>query len=445
MAFGGTADERVGKTLRGKWKLDALLGVGGMAAVYAATHRNGGRAAVKMLHPELASMVEIKNRFVREGYLANRVGHPAVVKALDDDIAEDGTPFLVMELVDGETLEARVVDELMTAEELLAVAEQVLSALSAGHQRGIIHQDLKPANLLVDNDGRVRVLDYGIARSIDDDPTKLKVRATGTPSFMSPEQVRGDAITDESDLYSLGATLFALATGRPPHIADTPMHLMLRIATERAPKLSTLAPELPEQVYRFVDRALETNPERRWGSADEMLAEIQRIRSELGIASSELVLACRHVATQPQMPSTRIETDSVRAIVVSTSTRRIDPVVLAAVAQAKPKRRGAMVAMAVGAAALIVAGVALSTEAAPRGGDHCAAGNGCEGARGTKARASAARRRRHRRRTSRALGRAERDGRANEEEEEDSAGRRRAGTGQSRAHQGAGRRSAGRL
>lgn len=329
MAIGGGAHEHIGRTLRGKWTLEALLGVGGMAAVYAATHRNGGRAAIKLLHHELGAMAEVRTRFVREGYLANRVGHPAVVRALDDDVDDDGTPFLVMELVEGETLEQRAAEELMNAEELLAVAEQILEVLSAGHERGIVHQDLKPANLLVDNDGRVRVLDYGIARSIDDDPTTLKLRTTGTPSFMSPEQVRGDVVTGASDLYSLGATLFALATGRPPHVADTPIHLMLRIATESAPRVSELAPSLPRPLAQLIDRALRHEPDRRWASANAMAREVQSVREALGIPSSPLVLACRHGATQPELPRVRVDTTgSVRAIVMSD----VRP------APAKPKR-----------------------------------------------------------------------------------------------------------
>ncbi len=351
MGIGGGAHEQVGRTLRNKWTLESLLGVGGMAAVYAASHRNGGRAAIKILHHELGAMVEVRARFVREGYLANRVGHPAVVRALDDDIDDDGTPFLVMELVEGETLEQRVADELMTAGELLAVAEQVLEPLRAGHERGIVHQDLKPANLLVDQDGRVRILDYGIARSIDDDPTTLKLRTTGTPSFMSPEQVRGDVVTACSDLYSLGATLFALATGRPPHVADTPIHLMLRIATERAPRVRELAPELPGPIAHLIDRALYLEPGRRWHSAQAMLAEVLRIREELEIASSPFVLACRHGATQP-LPRIRVDTTgSVRAIVMPET--RPTP---------KPKRTALYVTSML-AVAMIAGGVAWRSRA----------------------------------------------------------------------------------
>lgn len=311
-----SAEERVGRTIRGKWHLDALIGIGGMAAVYAATHRNGGRAALKFLHPELAQMRELRNRFVREGYLANRVGHPAVVRAIDDDTEDDGTPFLVMELVEGETLAQRAEVEPLNAEELLAVAEQVLPALVTGHARGVIHQDLKPENLLVDGDGRVRLLDYGIARVVNDsDSDALRVRATGTPSFMSPEQVEGlEEVGPRSDIYSFGATLFALATGRPPHVAATVIHLLVKITSERAPRVSLLAPDLPPELAALIDRAVARQPRDRWSSAAMMLAEVERIRDVLGIPSSPLVLACRHGVTQPDATFVNT-TGSVRALV----------------------------------------------------------------------------------------------------------------------------------
>ncbi len=344
--------ERVGRTIRGKWHLDALIGVGGMAAVYAATHRNGGRAAIKVLHAELAAMREIRGRFVREGYLANRVGHPAVVRAIDDDTDEDGLPYLVMELVDGETLAQRAETEVFSAEELLAVAEQVLPALASGHARGVVHQDLKPENLLVDGDGRVRLLDYGIARTLDDSET-LKIHTTGTPSFMSPEQVQGiEPIGPPTDIYSFGATLFALATGRPPHVAKTAMHLLVKISTERAPRVASLAPELPELVAALIDRALARDLTQRWRSADAMLAEVERIREVLEIPSSPLALACRHGATLPDGPFTE-STGSVRAMVVSSTPRRQDRATAHAAPVRTPRTRAPVIA-----AALIVAAAA---------------------------------------------------------------------------------------
>ena len=160
------ARSRLGRMLRGKWRLDALLGVGGMAAVYAATHRNGSRAAVKVLHSELTINPQVRNRFLREGYVANAVGHEGAVRVIDDDSAEDGSMFLVTELLDGETLEQRRIrcGGRLSEDEVLCLAEPLLDVLIAAHAKGVVHRDLKPENVFVTRNGQVKVLDFGIAR-----------------------------------------------------------------------------------------------------------------------------------------------------------------------------------------------------------------------------------------------------------------------------------------
>ena len=142
---------RIGSTLRGKWRLDALLGIGGMAAVYAGTHRNGMRAAVKVLHPEMMINAEVRTRFLREGYVANSIDHQAAVKVLDDDVAEDGSLFLVTELLDGETLEDRRIrlGGQMREDDVLSVIDPLLEMLAIAHEKGVVHRDLKPENLFL--------------------------------------------------------------------------------------------------------------------------------------------------------------------------------------------------------------------------------------------------------------------------------------------------------
>src|SRR5262245_6510777 len=161
------ARARIGAVLRGKWRIDRLLGVGGMAAVYAGTHRNGKRGAIKMLHLELSTDGDARTRFLREGYLANRVAHPGAVSVLDDDTAEDGSAFLVMELLEGksvaEIVEARQGRRLGVSE-TLRILDQLLDVLIAAHEKGIVHRDLKPENMFLTNDGQLKVLDFGIAR-----------------------------------------------------------------------------------------------------------------------------------------------------------------------------------------------------------------------------------------------------------------------------------------
>src|SRR5262245_10842683 len=188
------AHARIGSVLRQQWRLDTVVGIGGMASVYAATHRNGSRVAIKMLHPEVAIDQEVTSRFLREGYVANAVGHPGTVRVLDDDVAEDGAPFLVMELLEGETLDSSLDHgKLMSLREAIVVADQVLDVLAAAHAKDIVHRDIKPENLFLARTGAVKVLDFGIARL-----RELSIASTGggtragsvlgTPAYMAPEQ-----------------------------------------------------------------------------------------------------------------------------------------------------------------------------------------------------------------------------------------------------------------
>jgi serine/threonine-protein kinase len=270
------ARARIGTTLNGKYRIDRLLGVGGMAAVYAATHRNNKRVAVKMLHPELSVHPQLRSRFMREGYVANAVDHPGAVAVLDDDVTEDGAAFLVMELLDGETL-AEACDRLggkLPVRAVLAVAAQVLDVLSAADGKHVVHRDIKPSNLFLTRTGHVKVLDFGVARmrEIGPEHSTSSGLALGTPAFMAPEQALGrtDEIDGATDLWALGATMFALVTGAPVHAASTPQEQMVFAATRSAPSLAAADPEVPASVATLVDRALAFQRSARWPSADPM-------------------------------------------------------------------------------------------------------------------------------------------------------------------------------
>src|ERR1041384_3508743 len=154
--------QRVGQLISGKWRLDALIGVGGMAAVYMATHRNGSIGAIKLLHEEVAAIAEVRERFLREAYIANKVGHPGTVKVLDDDTDETGTPYLVMELLQGESVEAKAerAGGRLSIKETLDIVDQTLAVLEAAHKQAIIHRDLKPENLFFTRGGQLKVLDF---------------------------------------------------------------------------------------------------------------------------------------------------------------------------------------------------------------------------------------------------------------------------------------------
>jgi serine/threonine protein kinase len=277
------ARQRIGHTLKEKWKLDDLIGVGGMAAVYSATHRNGMRVAVKMLHTELSvAHGEIKTRFLREGYVANKVEHPGAVQVLDDETDDDGTVFLVMELLDGETLAHRFERKArsLVIEEVLLISDQVLDILAAAHEKHIVHRDIKPDNIFLTRTGAVKLLDFGIARlrELSTESTATRSGSTmGTPAYMAPEQARArwDEVDSRTDLWAVGATMFKLLTGRVVHMADTVNEQLLAAMTQPAPPIGRLAPTVPIPVVEVVDKALAFDKEDRWVDARAMQRAIR--------------------------------------------------------------------------------------------------------------------------------------------------------------------------
>lgn len=258
------ATGRVGTRIRGKWLVDSLIGIGGMGAVFAATHRNGHRVALKILHPQLSMMRDVRARFAREGYVANAVGHPGVVRVLDDDETEDGAAFLVMELLTGENAEAFASRHggKLPVDQAIRITDGLLDVLVAAHAAGIVHRDIKPENIFVTFDHEVKVLDFGIARlreGIESSGGSTRTGVTmGTPAFMPPEQALGHTVDVDalSDVWSAGATLFALLSGRPVHEANTPMEVVIAAATAHARSLAVVAPQAPPRLVAVVDRAL---------------------------------------------------------------------------------------------------------------------------------------------------------------------------------------------
>jgi serine/threonine-protein kinase len=269
------AKARVGMVLDGKWHLDGVLGIGGMATVYAATHRNQKRVAIKMLHPEVSIDKQVTSRFTREGYLANTVGHPGTVSVLDDDVAEDGSPFLVMELLEGSTLDGLWAKRgTLPVNEVLAIADQLLDVLVAAHAKGILHRDLKPENLFLTNEGQIKILDFGIARlrELTAGQTAGSTRSgslLGTPAFMAPEQARGRSqdVDERTDLWAVGATMYTLLSGKFVHEADTINEQLIQTATQPATSVARCCPGLHSAVVQIIDRALAYERQDRWPSA----------------------------------------------------------------------------------------------------------------------------------------------------------------------------------
>ncbi|WP_437875912.1 protein kinase domain-containing protein [Sorangium sp. So ce513] len=276
-----TAAARIGTALNAKWRLDDLLGVGGMGAVFAATHRRGTRAAVKVLHIEFARNAELRDRFLREGKIANRVDHPARVAVIEDDLSDRGEPFLVMELLTGTTLQrlATSAGGTLPVTQVLPVFDVVLELLEKCHSIGIVHRDIKPANIFVTNAGHVKVLDFGIARMRDPDRQATRAGLTfGTPAFMSPEQAMGvSGIDGRSDLWSVGASLFTLLSGKRLNRGRSESESYFLAATQTAPSIATEVPDLPVEIVAFVDKALAFERGSRFQSAAAMRAELRRL------------------------------------------------------------------------------------------------------------------------------------------------------------------------
>lgn len=285
---------RVGTTLLGKWSLDQLLGLGGMGAVYAGTHRNGSRVAIKMLHPQLASDLDATRRFRREGYVANKVDHPGSVRVIDDDVTEDGVPFLVMPLLEGRGLHEVVAEregERLAPREVLEIAAQVLSTLVSAHAAGVVHRDLKPENLFLEEGGTIRILDFGIARLRELSGTTNHTKAgtlMGTPSFMPPEQALGywDQIDGRTDLWAVGAVMFTLLTGKLVHHAKkpckTPNEELLAAMSKPAPPVREVDPAVPAEVAAVVDKALAFDMANRYAGAEEMKEAVASALASLG-------------------------------------------------------------------------------------------------------------------------------------------------------------------
>ncbi len=277
------ANARLGHVLKGKWHLDAVIGIGGMASVYSATHRNQARVAIKLLHAEVALDAEVTARFLREGYVANAVGHPGTVTVLDDDVSEDQAPFLVMELLIGQTLDTMLAmaPDGLSAHEVLPLIDQLLDVLIAAHDKGIVHRDIKPENLFLTTDGRLKVLDFGIARlrelSVHGASGTQAGSVLGTPAFMAPEQALGrwHEVDGRTDIWAVGATAFTLLTGAHVHEAETLQEQLVLSATCAARRVRAVAPGVPEDLAHVVDRALSFARSDRFSDARAMRAALR--------------------------------------------------------------------------------------------------------------------------------------------------------------------------
>jgi eukaryotic-like serine/threonine-protein kinase len=342
------AQARLGSTLSGKWRLDKVLGVGGVATVFLATHRNQSRAALKLLHPEQAQNHTVRERFVQEGYVANSIDHPGVVRVIDDDISEDGLPYLVMELLEGETLEHRAYrhGDSLPAGDVLALMDQLLDVLIVAHEKRVVHRDIKPDNLFLTREGQLKVLDFGIARLTQAVPHR-DVTAVGTllgtPSFMPPEQARSrwEEVDAQSDLYSVGATMFTLLSGKLVRDAETLTEQLALAVHDPAPKLGNVDKTIAPSVCALVDKALSYEKRNRFPDARSMQREVRRVRELVPPSLTISVTPAPRVPT-PQRASQDQPTLLESGRVAVAETRESKPITIAI-------ERRAATALAIGA------------------------------------------------------------------------------------------------
>ena len=275
------------KLLGERYKLGEMIGTGGMADVYIAQDQRLSReVAIKILRSDLARDPSFVARFRKEALAAAGLNHPGIVAVYDS--GEEPAPYIVMELVSGYTLRELIHSgEHLPLERALEIAEGILSALEYSHERGIVHRDIKPANVMITDQGDVKVMDFGIARALDDIGATLTStwNVVGTAQYLSPEQAMGETADYRSDLYSLGCLLYELLTGRPPFSGDTPVSIAFQHVSGAIIPPRQVAPELPEGLNIALLVSLAKKPEDRYQSASAMLADIRKLRAGQSVST----------------------------------------------------------------------------------------------------------------------------------------------------------------
>jgi len=291
-----------GAVVDGRYALLARLGTGGMAEVWSAEDSQLGRqVALKMLHPRLAADHDFVERFRREASAAAKLQHPNIVQVYDRGESQ-GTYYIAMEYLRGSSLKDLVRRGPLEPGHAVELIVQVLKGARFAHRRGIVHRDLKPHNVMLDDEGRVKVTDFGIARAGASDMTETG-SIMGTAQYLSPEQAQGHAVTERSDLYSIGVMLFELLTGRVPFEGESTVTIALRHVSEPPPTPSSVNPTVPPALDAVVLRALAKDPEQRFRNADEFIAALAAATT-----APDDTAAVARLAAAPPPPVTPYET-----------------------------------------------------------------------------------------------------------------------------------------
>ena len=305
------------RVIAGRYEVGALLGYGGMAEVHQATDLRLGRTvAIKILRPDLSRDSLFQSRFRREAKAAGSLNHPSIVAVYDTGEEQDGSdlvPYIVMEFIDGRTLrEILRVERRIEPSRAMEIVAEVCAALDFSHRAGIVHRDVKPANVMITRAGAVKVMDFGIARAVADSAATMTQTAAviGTAQYLSPEQARGETVDARSDVYSTGCLLYELVTGNPPFQGDSPVAVAYQHVRETAPVPSSLNPAVPRPLDSIVMKALAKNPMNRYQSAAEMRSDLQRGLASLPVTAEPVLSDAERTQFMAATPPLRRPNDS---------------------------------------------------------------------------------------------------------------------------------------
>ena len=266
----------VGTQLSGRYRLDAQVGTGGMSTVYRAFDATlERRVAVKLMHREIAHDSQQLERFRREARAVAQLSHPHIVSVIDAG-EDDGRPYIVFEYVEGETLKDTIRRlGRLPIDEALAYAIEIARALHCAHQRGIVHRDIKPQNVLIDEEGSAKVTDFGIARSLDEEGLTADGRVLGTTDYVSPEQALGQDVNGQSDIYSLGVVLYEMLTGDVPFHGENQVAVAMKHVREDLPDVQIRRPDVSASVAAVLDRMTDKDLAHRYGDARTLIADLE--------------------------------------------------------------------------------------------------------------------------------------------------------------------------
>ena len=275
-----------------RYRVEARIGQGGMAEVYRGFDPVLSRTvAIKVLLPQFARDAGFVARFRREAQAAARLNQPNIVGVYDTG-ADGDRQYIVMEFVEGRTLaEFLAGGRTLTPMQAVDLTQKVAAALASAHAQGIVHRDIKPGNIMVTRDGTVKVMDFGIARMQTDITAPQTSSVIGTPAYLSPEQAQGQAVDARSDLYSLGCVLYELLAGRPPFTGDTPVAIAYKQVNETPVPPSAHNPDVPPRLDAVVMKCLAKNPANRYQTAEELSADLERVKQGQDVEATPLMAA----------------------------------------------------------------------------------------------------------------------------------------------------------